>query len=69
LTTLSLAFSLPTAIFGGFTPAVSTALGEFTGNKAAPGLWMTFAAMCALVATIAVYQRGEASRATVAAAA
>ena len=65
----SLAYSLATALFGGFTPAVSTALIEWTGDKAAPGLWMTFAAGCGLVATLAVYYRGEASRNAVAAAA
>jgi MHS family citrate/tricarballylate:H+ symporter-like MFS transporter len=47
----SLAYSLATALFGGFTPAISTALIELTGNKAAPGLWMSFAALCGLVAT------------------
>jgi MHS family citrate/tricarballylate:H+ symporter-like MFS transporter len=64
----SLAYSLATTL-GGFTPAVSTALIEFTGNKAAPALWMTFAALCGLGATLMVYQRGEASRVAVAAAA
>ena len=34
----SLAYSLATALFGGFTPAVSTWLIEATGDKAAPGL-------------------------------
>ena len=41
----SLAYSLATALFGGFTPAMSTALIEVTGDKAAPGLWMSFAAV------------------------
>jgi MHS family citrate/tricarballylate:H+ symporter-like MFS transporter len=65
----SLAYSLATALFGGFTPAVSTALIEYTGDKAAPGLWMTFAAVCGLVATLMVYRRGEATRVAAAAAA
>jgi MHS family citrate/tricarballylate:H+ symporter-like MFS transporter len=52
----SLAYSLATAIFGGFTPAIATALIEATGNKAAPGLWMTFAAACGLVATLMLYR-------------
>jgi MFS transporter, MHS family, citrate/tricarballylate:H+ symporter len=65
----SLAYSLATALFGGFTPAVSTALIEWTGNKAAPGLWMSFAAVCGLVATLFIYHRGEAQRNAVAAAA
>jgi len=62
----SLAYSLATALFGGFTPAVSTALIDVTGDRAAPGLWMTFAAICGLVL---VYRGGEASRNAVAAAA
>jgi MFS transporter, MHS family, citrate/tricarballylate:H+ symporter len=65
----SLAYSLATAIFGGYTPAVSTALIEFTGDKASPGLWMTFAAACGLLATLMVYRRGEATSVAAAAAA
>jgi MFS transporter, MHS family, citrate/tricarballylate:H+ symporter len=56
----SLAYSLATALFGGFTPAVSTALIEYTGDKAAPGLWVSFAAVCGLLATLYLYCRGEA---------
>jgi MHS family citrate/tricarballylate:H+ symporter-like MFS transporter len=62
----SLAYALATALFGGFTPLVSTWLIETTGNKAAPGLWMGFAGACGLVATIVVYShsavRGRAAR-------
>jgi MFS transporter, MHS family, citrate/tricarballylate:H+ symporter len=65
----SLCYSLATALFGGFTPAVSTALIEATGDKAAPGLWMTFAAVCGLAATLMVYRHGETHRLTQAAAA
>ena len=65
----SVAYSLATAVFGGFTPAVSTALIAATGDKAAPGLWMIFAAACGLLATLMVYRGGEASRNAVAAAA
>lgn len=54
----SLAYSLATAIFGGFTPMVSTWLIEVTGDKAAPGYWMTFAAACGLTATLMLYRRG-----------
>jgi MFS transporter, MHS family, citrate/tricarballylate:H+ symporter len=53
----SLAYALATALFGGFTPLVSTWLIEATGNRAAPGLWMAFAGACGLVATIVVYSR------------
>ena len=51
----SLAYALATALFGGFTPLVSTWLIQATGNRAAPGLWMAFAGACGLVATLAIY--------------
>ncbi|QCR38872.1 MFS transporter [Nissabacter sp. SGAir0207] len=53
----SLAYSLATALFGGFTPVVSTGLIELTGDKASPGYWMSFAAVCALLATLYLYRR------------
>ncbi len=56
----SLAYSLATAVFGGFTPAISTALIHGSGDKAAPGYWMSFAALCALCATLYLYRRGSA---------
>lgn len=49
----SLAFSLATAIFGGFTPAICTYLIHETGNRAMPALWLSFAAVCGLVAALA----------------
>lgn len=52
----SLAYGLATAVFGGFTPAISTILIRVTGDKAAPGYWVSFAAACALVATLALYR-------------
>jgi MHS family citrate/tricarballylate:H+ symporter-like MFS transporter len=64
----SLAYSLATTL-GGLTPYISTLLIQQTGDKAAPGLWMTFAAACGLLATFLVYRRGEADRVLVAAAA
>jgi metabolite-proton symporter len=64
----SLAYSLATALFGGFTPAISTWLIQVTGNKAAPGLWMSFAALCGLVATLLVFRRGGEYRAHIRAA-
>ncbi|MGL4967637.1 MAG: MFS transporter [Inquilinus sp.] len=48
----SLAYSLATATFGGFTPAVCTWLIHATGNSAMPGLWVSFAALCGLAATL-----------------
>jgi MHS family citrate/tricarballylate:H+ symporter-like MFS transporter len=55
----SLAYSLATAVFGGFTPAISTFLIQYTGDKAAPGYWMSFAALCALCATLFLYRRAS----------
>lgn len=47
----ALAYSLATAVFGGFTPALSTYLIHVSGNRAIPGLWLSFAAACSLAAT------------------
>jgi MHS family citrate/tricarballylate:H+ symporter-like MFS transporter len=58
-TGFSLAFSLATAFFGGFTPAISTWLIKVTGDKGAPGAWMSFAAACSLVGTLVLYRGGE----------
>ena len=55
-TGFSLAYSLATAL-GGFTPFVSTWLIHQTGNKAAPGLWLTFAAACGLCAALLLSPR------------
>ena len=55
----SLAYSLATAVFGGFTPAISTFLIQYTADKAAPGYWMSFAALCALCATLFLYRRAS----------
>jgi len=53
----SLAYSLATAIFGGFTPAICTYLIHLTGNRAVPGLWLSFAAICGLAAALALSGR------------
>lgn len=55
-TGFSLAYSLATALFGGFTPLVSTWLIESTGDKAAPGYWMTMAGGLGLLATFLIYR-------------
>jgi MHS family citrate/tricarballylate:H+ symporter-like MFS transporter len=60
----SLAFSLATAVFGGMTPVVSTYLIEVTGDKAAPGYWMSLAAACSLAATLLLLRRERRGRAT-----
>jgi len=49
----SLAYSLATAVFGGFTAAISTWLIHETRSNAAPALWLSFAAVCGLAATFA----------------
>lgn len=51
----SLAYSLATTL-GGSSLAISTWLIARTGDKAAPGYWMSFAAACGLVATLALYR-------------
>ena len=53
----SVAYSLATALFGGFTPAVSTYLIYVTGNRAVAGLWLMFAAACGFAATLLAYRR------------
>jgi len=58
----SLAYSLATTI-GGFTPYIATWLIKYTADKAAPGWWMTFAALCGLIATLTLYRRKEQNRA------
>ena len=50
----SLAYSLATTL-GGSSLAISTWLIHATGDKASPGLWMSFAALVGLAATLAVY--------------
>jgi MFS family permease len=55
----SLAYSLATAIFGGFTPAISTYLIHVTGNRAVPGLWLSFAAACGLLASLLLRQASD----------
>jgi metabolite-proton symporter len=48
----ALAYSLATAVFGGFTPAISTFLIHTTRDPAVPGLWLTFAAACGCAASL-----------------
>jgi MHS family citrate/tricarballylate:H+ symporter-like MFS transporter len=40
---------------------MSTALIEYTGDKASPGYWMSFRRRCALLATLYLYRRRAAS--------
>jgi len=48
----SLAYSLATAVFGGFTPAICTYFIHMTGNRAVTGVWLSFAAACGLGAAL-----------------
>ena len=56
----SLAYSLATTL-GGSSLLISTWLIAHTGDKAAPGYWMSFAAICGLIATLALYRRPRGS--------
>jgi MHS family citrate/tricarballylate:H+ symporter-like MFS transporter len=49
----SLAYSLATALFGGFTPAIAEGLIHWTGNRAMPGAWLALAAAVSLIAAAA----------------
>jgi hypothetical protein len=45
----ALAYSFATAVFGGFTPAISTYLMHVSHNLAVPGLWLSAAALIGLI--------------------
>ena len=55
----SVAYSLATGIFGGFTPAINTLLIELTDNKAMPGVWVSCAALLSLGAALLVGNRQQ----------
>lgn len=55
-TGFSLAYSLATATFGGFTPAACTYLIHVLGNQAAPGIWLSGAAVLGLIATLVLFR-------------
>lgn len=50
----SLAYSLATALFGGFTPAVCSYLIHESGDKAMPGAWLTLAACCGFIGALLI---------------
>ncbi|EHE3487258.1 MFS transporter [Campylobacter jejuni] len=54
----SFSYSIAVAIFGGFTPAVSTYLIEKTSNPVSPAFWLTFAAICSFVASLIIFKKG-----------
>jgi MFS family permease len=53
----SLAYALSQTLFGGFTPAICTYLIHITANRAMPGAWLSFAAICALGAVWVAWRR------------
>ena len=57
-TGFSLAYSLAQAVFGGFTPALSTYLIHVTGNRAMPGVWLACAAILSLVGVVGLHRAG-----------
>ncbi len=57
----SMAYSLATVV-GGMTPAISTGLIEWTGDKAAPGAWLSVAAAIGLAAVLMLGRRVVALR-------
>jgi MFS family permease len=57
----SLAYSLATALFGGFTPLICTWLIHRTGDKAAPGLWLSAAAVVGLAGALGLWGRTRAT--------
>lgn len=58
----SFAYSLATGLFGGFTPAVAQWLFHSTGNRAMSGLWLSFAGLMGLTATLILTSRAFESR-------
>jgi hypothetical protein len=45
VTSFSFAYNIAVALFGGFTPAISTLLIHETGNAAIGGVWLSIAAV------------------------
>ena len=54
----SVAYSLAQAIFGGFTPAVSTYLIHSTGDKAMPGAWLAASAVISFFGVWMLHRSG-----------
>jgi MFS family permease len=53
-TSFSFAYNIAVALFGGFTPAISTFLIHETGNRAVAGFWLSAAAICSLLAAVLI---------------
>lgn len=54
----SFSYSLAVGIFGGFTPTMATILIEYTGSKASPALWLSFAAVCSFISALILFRKG-----------
>jgi MHS family citrate/tricarballylate:H+ symporter-like MFS transporter len=59
VTGFSFAFSLGVALFGSFTPWISTKLIQLTGDRASPSYWLMLAAGLAIAATLLIYRKGS----------
>ena len=58
-TGFAVAYGLAQAVFGGFTPAISTGLIKISGGDAAvPGLWLACAAAISLIGALLIRRRG-----------
>jgi len=53
----ALAYSLATALFGTATPFLSKQLIRASGSDVAPAFWLMLAAVCSIVAALALYRR------------
>jgi MHS family citrate/tricarballylate:H+ symporter-like MFS transporter len=61
-TCFSVAFALAVALFGTFTPLLSTYLISTTGDRAAPGYWLMAAGLSGAIAALLIYRgRGVAT--------
>jgi MHS family citrate/tricarballylate:H+ symporter-like MFS transporter len=58
-TGFSLVWSVAQAAFGGFTPAICTLLIHATGNRAMPAVWLSCAAVIALLATFRMFPKAQ----------
>ena len=57
----ALAYSLAAALFGTSTPIVSKMLIRWSGDRAAPAIWLMAAAGASIFAGIALYQNSAAA--------
>jgi MFS transporter, MHS family, citrate/tricarballylate:H+ symporter len=67
-TGFAVAYSLATALFGGFTPAIVTGLIHATDDRAVAGVWLMAAAACSLLATLLAWRKTTQAEAAEAAA-